>query len=314
MKKEANLLKIKKSSIPYIDSVVVKPGVSEVTNLETTYREFTNYQGQAKKLDPDIYDNFGYDHEGPALNEDEYFALPEDCENSVFVNETDTQHLYNGINFVANDELRPVMNGVFFGNYICASDAYSLYWKKTNVNKDFGETKHGIPKGIILHIDFVKLLKMKKVTSFELFYSEKYCKVKTEEFEIVSRVIEGNYPNFLSVIPQDNDNFIIFDVKEMTTALKKIQPAANKDNHLFKFTLNPANVSTQDIDRDIAANVSIEDKGKDIGNVEQIGLDLKKMFTCLQLIKGDAKMKFSAPHRAVIFNEDTLLMPMVINS
>ena len=311
MKKEATVLKIKKNSITLFENVLLKPGYAEITNLNTTYRETSEYNGEPVLVDPELYDNFGVECSKTILGSKEsWIKDPEHkLKGSIFVSEVNTTKLYKALPFVANDELRPVMNGVFLGKHIVSSDAHILYWTETGLKT---------PADFLFPTEVIRLLKTKRVKNFTFSYSDdlKYFQIIQDNFQIYSRFIEGNYPPYMSVVPTDYKNSIIFDGKEMILALKKILPASYKHSYLCTFDTNTAILHTENLDFDTKASVEIKKISEKVvkdGHI-LIGFSIKRLISCLSHFNSCVEMKFSDPSRAVIFNDEILLIPMMINA
>lgn len=310
MKKEATVLNIKKNTIMVFNEVLLKPGYAEITNLDTTYREISEYDGEPVLVDPELYDNFGSECSKKEINLGDWLKNPAfKIKESIFVSEENVTKLYKALNFVANDiTSRPVMNGVYFGKHICSSDAHVLCWSKTGLN---------LKNEFVFPIDVIKLLKLKKVKSFTFSYSDdlKYLQIIQDNFQIYSRFIEGTFPDFMKIIPTDYRNSVTFDGKEMILALKKILPASNKYSYLCTFDTDTAILYTQDIDLSTEARVEIRKASQDVkdGHIT-IEFNIKRLINCLNHFNSCVTMQFSTPDQAVIFNGEVLLMPMMINA
>ena len=73
------------------------------------------------------------------------------------------------------------------------------------------------------------------------------------------RLIEGRYPNYASVIPQNNPNRLIIDRALFTNVLRRVSVFSNQASNLVKLQLseNQIVVSAQDIDFSTSAEESI---------------------------------------------------------
>ena len=74
-------------------------------------------------------------------------------------------------------------------------------------------------------------------------------------YSMACRLVEGNYPAYRSVIPQNNPNNIIADRLELMNAVRRISVCANQATNLIRllFSGNQIFVSAQDIEFRIAA-------------------------------------------------------------
>ncbi|MBP5290147.1 MAG: DNA polymerase III subunit beta [Paludibacteraceae bacterium] len=163
--------------------------------------------------------------------------------------------LLNAINktlfCAADDELRQVMNGLFFDLTpeqftLVATDAHRLV-RYTNV------TAHTeAPASFILPKKPALLLKNvldKNDEKVEVVFGQKNARFSFGVTTIVCRLIDGRYPNYNGVIPQNNQNKVIIDRQMLINACKRVAVFAHTGTSLLKLTLsaNQLNISAQDI-------------------------------------------------------------------
>ena len=137
------------------------------------------------------------------------------------------------------------------------------------------------------------------------------------------RFIEGRYPNYNSVIPQNNPNKIVLDRMTLLNALKRVSVFSNQASNLIKLQLSDKDivVSAQDIDFSTAAEETIPCDYT--GAPMNIGFKSNFLIEILNNIPAtDISLELSDPSRAGIIlpteneeNEDLLmlLMPMMLN-
>jgi DNA polymerase-3 subunit beta len=135
--------------------------------------------------------------------------------------------------------------------------------------------------------------------------------------------VEGRYPNYNSVIPQNNPNTLVLDRLTLLNALKRVAVFSNPASSLVKLQLSEDKivVSAQDIDFLTAAEEMIPCTYE--GNVMNIGFKAAFLIDILNNIpSSDVRIELSDPSRAGLVlpvekedNEDmlTLLMPMMLN-
>ena len=163
--------------------------------------------------------------------------------------------LLNAINktlfCAADDELRQVMNGLFFDLTpeqftLVATDAHRLV-RYTNT------TAHTeAPASFILPKKPALLLKNvlgKDDDMVEVVFGQKNARFTFGTTTIVCRLIDGRYPNYNGVIPQNNQNKVIIDRQMLANACKRVAVFAHTGTSLLKLTLseNCLNISAQDI-------------------------------------------------------------------
>lgn len=196
----------------------------------------------------------------PCTSGDDYPALAtlSDESTSISVN---SHALLEGINrslyATADEELRPVMNGLFFdittdALTIVASDAHKLvcYTRhdvKPGVDASFILPKKpaSILRTLLGRVDQEVLLTFDKVNAYFRF----------EEFVLVCRLVEGNYPAYRAVIPKNNYNKLVINRLDFVNSLRRVSVCANQASSLIKLTLSNDQllVSAQDLDFSIAA-------------------------------------------------------------
>lgn len=228
----------------------------------------------------------------------------------------------------ADDELRPVMNGIFFeltpDNIIfVASDAHKLVRYKRD------DAKTDMNSSFILPKKPASLLKniISKDQDGEILveFDDKNAIFTLPNYKLVCRLVEGNYPSYNSVIPTDNTNKLIMDRLKLLNTLKRVSVFSNQASNLVKLKLsgNQLTVSAQDIDFSISAyeRLSCQYEGDDM----EIGFKSLFLIEILANLKSsDIVMELSDPSRAGLFlpvqkdkdDEDILmlLMPMMINA
>lgn len=225
----------------------------------------------------------------------------------------------------AQDELRPVMNGIYFdltaeGLAIVASDGHKLVR-----NKNFS-VKSETPASFILPKKPASLLKNvlgKDSGDVVIKFDDRSAEVSFADGMLSCRLIEGRYPNYNSVIPQNNPNQLTIDRKALLGALKRVLPFASESSQLVRFHLEAGKLelSSEDIDFYTSAKESLtcEYTGQSM-NIGFKGSSLSEILTNLE---GDeVLMELADPSRAGIIipsmqpeNEDILMliMPMLLN-
>jgi DNA polymerase III subunit beta len=227
----------------------------------------------------------------------------------------------------ADDELRPVMNGIFMelspdDITFVASDAHKLVrYKRT-------DAVAGSASSFILPKKPASLLKNilpREENKVLLEFDDRNASFTLTNYKLVCRLVEGNYPSYNSVIPTNNPYKMSIDRLAFYNALKRVSVFSNQASNLVKLSLtgNQLNISAQDIDFSISANerLSCQYEGEDM----EIGFKSTFLIEILaNLASDDIVLEMSDPTRAGILlpseaqneSEDTLmlLMPMMINA
>ena len=137
----------------------------------------------------------------------------------------------------AQDELRPVMNGIYFDLTpdclsIVASDGHKL------VRNRILNIRSEQPAAFILPKKPASLLKNllgKDGGDVVIRFDDRNAQIDYADGEIICRLIEGRYPNYNSVIPQNNPNELRVDRNGLLAALRRVQPFANDSSNLIRF-------------------------------------------------------------------------------
>ena len=142
-------------------------------------------------------------------------------------------------------------------------------------------------------------------------------------YKMICRFVEGRYPNYNSVIPQNNSNIFTLDRLTLLNALKRVAVFSNSSSNLVKLQLSEDKivVTAQDIDFLTTAEETIPCSYE--GNVMNIGFKASFLIDILDNIPSyDVRIELSDPSRAGLIlpvekdeEEDllTLLMPMMLN-
>ena len=157
-----------------------------------------------------------------------------------------------------------------------------------------------------------------------LEFDEKNAFFEFEGYKLVCRLVEGNYPNYDSVIPTNNPNKLTVDRLELLNTIKRVSVFSNQASNLIKLQLagNQITLSAQDIDFSISAYERLKCQYE--GEEMEIGFKSVFLIEILANISSpDVIVELSDPSRAGILlpvekeNDDEdvlmLLMPMMIN-
>lgn len=225
----------------------------------------------------------------------------------------------------ADDELRPVMNGIFFdlkedGISLVATDAHRLV-RYRNIN-----IKTENPISFILPKKPATLLKSvlgKESDEVIVSFGEKNATFTFGNTRIVCRQIEGRFPNYNAVIPQNNQNIVVVDRQTIINACKRVAIFANTGTSLLKLALSQDTLSISAQDIDFSTNAEETLVCSYSGAPMAIGFKAPFLIEILNSItSSDVMFKLADPGRAglILPTEDEpnqellmLLMPMLLN-
>ena len=236
-----------------------------------------------------------------------------------------SENINRSIFATAQDELRPVMNGIYFDLTpdclaIVASDGHKLVR-----NKVFS-VKSDQPASFILPKKPASLLKGvlgKNGGDVVIRFDERNAEINYEEGQIICRLIEGRYPNYNSVIPQSNPNQITVDRIALLSALRRVQPFSNDSSNLIRFHVENGTLQLDAEDYDFSKTATERMSCDYNGMTMSIGfkgssfIEILGNFDCEQVI-----IQLADPSRAGLVlpseqpeNQDVLMlmMPMLIN-
>jgi len=227
----------------------------------------------------------------------------------------------------ADDELRPVMGGIFVEAStdkltFVASDAHKLVrYQRTDSHAD-DNASFILPKK---PASLLRNILPREEGSVTVEFDDKNAFFNLNNYKVVCRLVEGNYPNYNSVIPKNNPRKVTIDRVEFYNTLKRVSVFSNQASNLVKLQLkgNQAMVSAQDIDFSISAYEKIKCQYE--GDDMEIGFKSVFLLEILSNISSqDVMIELADPTRAGLFlpgeteneSEDLLmlLMPMMINA
>ncbi|MBR9914447.1 MAG: DNA polymerase III subunit beta [Algicola sp.] len=226
-----------------------------------------------------------------------------------------------------NDDLRPVMSGVFFqfsteGLTFVATDAHKLvkYTRediKANQVAEFIMPKKplNLLKGILAAND----------DNVTIEYNDSNAKFTFENSVLVCRLIDGKYPNYEAVIPKENPNKLTIDRTQFLNSVRRVSIFSNKTTHQIRLKIAGAelNISAEDIDYSNKAEerLTCDYQGDDM----QIGFNSRFLTEMLNNLNADdVQLEMSLPNRAGILTPidgldegehvTMLVMPVMLNS
>ncbi len=239
-----------------------------------------------------------------------------------------TEMLINNISrslfATANDELRPVMNGIYFdltadALAIVASDGHKLVRSKNFTIKSESPSAFNLPKK---PASLLKNILSKDGDDAIIKFDDRSAEIQFTDGVMRCRLIDGRYPNYNSVIP-NNPNEVTVDRRGLQSALRRVLPFASESSQLIRLHIESGRfeVSSEDIDFSTSAKeqLSCEYNGSPIS----IGFKGSSLMEILSNLTSDnIIIQLADPSRAGIIvpaeqpeNEDILMliMPMLLN-
>ena len=226
-----------------------------------------------------------------------------------------------------NDDLRPVMSGVFFqlsssGMTFVATDAHKLVkYERTDVVAP--ETAEFImPKKPLNLLKSVLVGSEEEVT---VNYNNSNVQFSFDDTVVICRLIDGKYPNYEAVIPKENPNVMSINRVQLLNTVKRVSIFSNKTTHQIRLRIAGAelHISAEDIDYSNKAEerLTCSFQGDDM----QIGFNARFLTEMLTNLSSDEiQLELSLPNRAGIITPvdgldegeqvTMLVMPVMLNN
>lgn len=226
-----------------------------------------------------------------------------------------------------NDDLRPVMSGVFFqfssqSLTFVATDAHKLVkYSRTDVTAD--QTAEFImPKK---PLNLLKGILGGSDSDVTIEYNDANAKFTFDNVVLVCRLIDGKYPNYEAVIPKENPNKLTVDRASFLNSVRRVSIFSSKTTHQIRLKMagTELNISAEDLDFSNKADerLSCDYQGDDM----QIGFNSRFLSEMLNnLSSNEVLIEMSLPNRAGILTPidgtdegeqvTMLVMPVMLNN
>jgi DNA polymerase-3 subunit beta len=160
----------------------------------------------------------------------------------------------------ADDELRPVMNGVFINIEpekvtFVGTDAHKLVRYSADVTSAQAAS-FILPKK---PANLLKATLAKESGDITAEFDTKNVVFHIGSYTRVCRLIEGNYPNYNAVIPAANPNHVVVDRVELLNGIKRVAVCSNQATNLIRMEIksNRIDLLAQDLDFSVSARESV---------------------------------------------------------
>ncbi len=261
-------------------------------------------------------------------NADEFPKTPELSDSSSTTLSGDI--LLNAINKTlfasGNDELRPVMSGVF-----CELSAEKVTFVGTDAHKLVKHSRTDVTSdktaSFVIPKKPLTILKNNIVDNADitLEFNDTNALFTFNNITIICRLIDGKYPNYDAVIPKENPNKLNIKTAALLSSIKRVSIYANKTTHQIRLKIAGSELQITSEDLDFAnkaeERLACQYEGVDM----EIGFNSKFVIEMLNNIGADQiSLEMSAPNRAGIIlpldgldeGENTLMlvMPVMLNN
>ena len=226
-----------------------------------------------------------------------------------------------------NDEIRPVMTGVFLemtanGLNFVATDAHKLVrYRRMDIKSDTPDS-FIVPKKPINQMKNILSGKADETVNVE--FNKTNASFTFGDFKIVCRLIDGKYPNYEAVIPKSNPNKLVIDRQLLLSAIRRVAIFSSKATHQIRFKIAGQELTLTAEDLDYYNEAKERLSCNFTGNDMEIGFNSRFFQEMLGNInQTEIQIEMSAPNRAGIItpvdnqnaDEDILmlLMPVMLN-
>jgi DNA polymerase-3 subunit beta len=226
-----------------------------------------------------------------------------------------------------NDELRPVMSGVFCqlspeNITFVATDAHKLVRYRRADAKSAEVASFILPKK---PLNQLKNLLAHEESKVKIEYNNTNAFFAFGNYNLICRLIDGKYPNYEAVIPTENPNKLTIERIPFLNSIKRVSIFSNQSTHQVRFKINgkELTLSAEDLDfaNEAKERLTCQYDGEDM----EIGFNSKFILEMLNIIDTDEVcLEMSAPNRAGLLlpvnsdnkNEDLLMlvMPVMLNT
>jgi len=172
----------------------------------------------------------------------------------------------------SDDETRPALNGVLWQTkgdrmQMVATDGHRLAKMTVENTKLKGMYEDVIipPKVLNLIPKFIT----PDTQEVGIIFGENNIIFNLGDIVLTSRLIEGPYPNFEQVIPQNNDKKLVINKEELASAVRRVSILSNQLTHQVKFSLNDGKLSLS------TTNADVGGEGKEHLSCDYDGGDLE---------------------------------------
>lgn len=226
---------------------------------------------------------------------------------------------------VGTEELRPVMNGIYFdltpeALAIVASDGHKLVRNRVYNVKTESPSSFVMPKK---PATLLRTALLKDEGDTVIRFDNRTAEITFGDTTLQSRLIEGRYPNYNAVIPEDNPYIITMDRKALLSVLRRVLPFSSESSHLVRMHIETGLMVLSSQDLDFASSAKEDIVCDYVGTSMNIGFMGNSLTDILSSIASDdIKLELADPSRPCVIlpgeqpeNEEVLmlLMPMLLN-
>ena len=202
-----------------------------------------------------------------------------------------------------NDDLRPVMSGVFFQLsperlIFVATDAHKLVkYVRTDVHAN-EVAEFIMPKK---PLNLLKNILTGSEEEVRIEYNDTNARFSFGNSVLICRLIDGKYPNYEAVIPRENPNKLTLDRSSFYNSVRRVSIFSSKTTHQIRLKMagTELKISAEDLDFSNKADERLQCSYE--GDDMQIGFNSRFLLEMLNhLNSNEILLEMSLPNRAGI--------------
>ena len=246
--------------------------------------------------------------------------------NEVVINGMELRLAFEKGSFaMSKEEMRPAMMGTLFefgedGLRFVTTDGHRLVnLLNKNIKPSFTQ-QYVVPERAVSVL--IKVLGEKDV---KIHLTKSYVSFKLNDIELITRLIAQKYPDYLSVIPLENEFLLKVKTKEITDSIKRMMLFSTSTTRRVKFSIANESLEISAEDLDIGASGEEKVVCEYKGDALEIGFNSSYVNDVLSHLGDNEEIifKLHSPTKAVIIepvqkkeNQDLmmLLMPVRLNT
>lgn len=239
------------------------------------------------------------------LAEDEFPSFPDvDFGESWRVSAGGLQQLIGHTAFAAStEESRPILNGVLWQlrsdhSTMVATNGHRLAKMTLPLEEvDAPEADLIVPPKALQQVE--RLFEGEE--ELEVARSENHLAFRSQDRMVYTRLIEGPYPNYEQVIPDDNDREAVGNREALEKAIRRMAVVASDQTHRVRLIFEKDHlgfrVQTPDLG-EAEDEISVDYREEEL----EIGFNANYLLEVLRYMPDeDVRMSFKAPERAATF-------------
>lgn len=225
---------------------------------------------------------------------------------------------------VGNDTLRIVLNTIHFDFFedclvAVATDGQRLAKIKDTASKNAKQESFNFP---IKPANILSNILSSLHGDVKCMFNDMGIKFYSQDFILTTRLMEGRYPNYNSVIPTTTLYKAIVPKASLVSAIKRVSPMGNATSELLRFVFSEKETKV------IAENIDFCKKGEETIPCKYNGLKMEigfKSSHILQTVQNidseEIELNLTAPNRACLIEPTTkiegvesvyLIMPLIL--